>query len=535
MPTLRQLTRAFVLALSLMGTYVGSGLHAAETGLRVATREGIVQGTAVGDIRIFKGIPYAAPPVGKLRWKPPEPPPKWTGARDATRFAPPCPYFDTRRLTPGSRLSGLGYDIFMNVPPAPGASEDCLHLNIWTPERARRAAVMVWIQPLGPSSYPLWDGSAFARDGIVLVTIDYRQFTLGNFAHPALAKEAQHGEPLGRFQTMDQIAALRWVKQNIEAFGGDPGNVTLFGESAGGASVLQIMTIPAARGLFDKAIVESGNGWWSPFDESEMESVGIWMARQAGLPGKSATPKQLRTLGPEAMPWLAVYSIDGRLQKESATVAIEHSRIADVPLMIGWNDFDGSSLRYDFDAVLKRTPKKVMDSYTQDRMSGKALAYQLYTDSHDGAPARWIAQKTASGAPTYLYLFSYVRTANRGKVRGASHGEELPYVFDSWKKAFPRIELSQADQAATRILHSCWVSFAKTSTPSCEGTPAWPRYTRSNDRLMELGSTARIRQHFRAAQLDAQEASMWSLIHRTADDVKSLLKRLDARSVGHAP
>jgi para-nitrobenzyl esterase len=494
--------------------------------LEVKTKQGVVVGGLSDGVRVFKGIPYAAPPVGPLRWKPPAPPAKWSGERDATKFGAACLSFDFAKMAQGKRESALGYDIFSNVPAAAGTNEDCLNLNIWTPVNAKSAAVMVWLQPIGPGSNPVWDGSAFARDGVVLVTIDYRQLTLGNFAHPALTKEAKPGDPLGRFQTMDQMAALKWVKQNIAAFGGDPGNVTIFGESAGGASTIQLLTIPSARGLFDKAIVQSGNGWNSPITQAEMETIGSWMAKEAGLPGKDATADQLRALPADKLPWFGAYSIDGRMQPENSTEAMAKGRIADVPLMIGWNDFDGSSPRYGLQAVVDRTRDSVKAAYVAEGKTGDDLAYALYTDSHVGAPARWIAARTESGAPTYLYLFSYVRAPNRGKVRGAAHGDEVSYVFDTWGKSYPTLQLSDEDRAATRLVHSCWVTFAKAGKPQCEGAPDWPRYSRADDRLMELGLKPQVLKNFRKLQLDAQETAMQDVIDETRKSVAELINRI---------
>jgi para-nitrobenzyl esterase len=498
-----------------------------DDGLHVKTRQGVVVGAMADGIRSFRGIPYAAPPVGEMRWRPPTAAAKWSGVRDATEFGPPCVAFDGSKMAQGRRESGLGFDIFYDVPAAPGTSEDCLNLNIWAPENAKGAAVMVWLQPIGASSMPLFDGSAFARDGVVFVTIDYRQLSMGNFAHPALTREAKADEPLGRFQTMDQMAALRWVKENIAAFGGDRNNVTVFGESAGGASTLQLLTIPSAKGLFDNAIVQSGNGWWSPFTLEEMEKVGSMMATQAGLPGKDATAEQLRALPVDKLAWLGAYSIDGRMQKENATDAVDAGRAIDVPLMIGWTDFDGSSLRYDHQVVIDRTSPSVMAAYAGEGKTGQDLAYQLYTDSHVGAPARWIAAKTEGGAPTYLYLFSYVRSASRGKVRGAAHGDDISYVFDSWAKSYPQLQLSEEDRAATRLMHSCWVSFAKIGKPACEGAPEWPRYSREKDQVMELGLQPKVLTGYRQGQLNAQEAAMrQDVIADTRASVAELAARL---------
>lgn len=492
------------------------------------TKQGIVVGTAADDLHIFKGIPYAAPPVGALRWKPPQAPAKWEGVRSATDFGPPCPSVDPAKIQQGRRLLAAGGDIFIGVPTAAGSSEDCLHLNIWAPAAAKRAAVMVWIQPLGASSLSVFDGAVFARDGVVMVTMDYRQLTLGNFAHPALTKEARPNDPLGRFQTMDQMAALRWVKQNIAAFGGDPGNVTVFGESAGGASALQLLTIPEARSLVDKAIVQSGVGWWTPLSLPQMERMGSWLASQAGLPGKDATAEQLRTLNPDAIPQLGVYSIDGRLAPENGTTAMAAGRMADVPLLIGWTDFDGSSLRgASADMIAEQAPVAVKAAYSTDDKAGADLGYQMYTDSHVGAPARWIAAKASSGAPSYLYLFSYVRTTKRGTVRGAAHGDDMFFLFDAWDKVDPGTQLSEEDRQATRRVRSCWVSFAKTGKPQCDGAPDWPRYTPQDDRLMELGVKAGVRKNFRKQQLDAHEAVMQDGLDKAAKSVEDSLRKLE--------
>jgi para-nitrobenzyl esterase len=254
-----------------------------------------------------------------------------------------------------------------------------------------------------------------------------------------------------------------------------------------------------------------------------MEATGSWMASQAGLPGKDATAEQLRALPPDKLPWFGAYSIDGRLQPENSTDAFAKGRVADVPLMIGWTDFDGSSLRYGLQAVVDRTRDSVKAAYASEGKTGDDLAYALYTDSHVGAPARWIAARTEGGAPTYLYLFSYVRAPNRGKVRGAAHGDDVSYVFDTWSKSYPQLQLSDEDRAATRMMHSCWVTFARTGKPQCEGAPDWPRYTRAEDRLMELGLKPKVLKGYRAAQLDAQEKAMQDVIGDTRRSVEEFV------------
>jgi para-nitrobenzyl esterase len=509
----------------------GGHARAARDPTLVQTREGAVKGVLDGDLVTFKGVPYAAPPVGPLRWRPPQPPTSREGVLEATTFGRPCPSVDGTKIQQGKQLSGA-YDIFIGVPDAPGSSEDCLHLNIWAPVDANRAAVMVWIQPLGPAAYSLFDGAALARQGVVIVTMDYRQLTLGNFAHAALTREAKPDEPLSRFQTMDQMAALRWVKQNIAAFGGDPGNVTAFGESAGGASTLQLLTIPESRELVDKAIVQSGFSWGSPFSLEEMEALGSWAATQAGLSGKDATAAQLRALYPDSLPKFGIYSVDGRLQSESATTAIAEGRMIDVPLLIGWTDFDGSSLRgTDSATFAERASDRLKVVYAPEGKTDADLGYQMYTDQHVGAPARWVAQQSSAGAPSYLYLFSYVRTANRGKVRGAAHGDDMSFVFDTWGKTYPQLQLSEEDRAATRMMQSCWVTFAKTGKPRCEGAPNWPPYTRASDQLMDLALQPQVLTGFRKTQLDAQEDAMQDVIDSARRSVEDLIRRAESGQI----
>lgn len=471
----------------------------------VLTRNGSLQGFAEDGLVVFKGIPYAEPPVGRLRWKPPQPPLLWEGVLDATQFGAPCPSIDTSRFGDGRLEVVAGAAIFVDMPLADGSSEDCLRLNVWAPEGAERAAVMVWIQPLGSSSLPVFDGAVFAREGVVFVTMDYRALTLGNFAHPALTKDAEPNEWLSRYQTMDQMAALSWVKQNIEAFGGDPDNVTVFGQSAGAASTLQLLTIPDARGLVDKAIVQSGVGWWTPWTLSQMERVGVVLAAHAGLPGEGASVDQLRALPIEVLPQLGVYSIDGRMEPENATIAIDEGRLADVPLMIGSTSLDGTSIDGDPANIVARASDELLSSYESDGLTGADLGYQMYTDEHASAPARWIARKASAGAPSYLYLFSYVPAQIRADVRGAAHGDDMWLLFDAWEFVNPRLQLTEEDHAAARMVRSCWVSFAKTGTPRCDGTPAWPRYTPQDDRLMDLGTDPRVIRNFRKRPLDAQE------------------------------
>jgi para-nitrobenzyl esterase len=467
-------------------------------GPQVTLDDGAVAGVQDGALEVFKGIPYAAPPIGPLRWAPPAPAAHWAGVRDASQFGAICP----QPRGPNREFSGP-------------QSEDCLFLNVWSFAGAKQAPVMVWIHGgafrFGAGSAPFYDGSDFARDGVILVSINYRLGALGFFAHPALTKAAAPDEPLGNYGLMDQIAALQWVKRNIAAFGGDPDKVTVFGESAGGVSVLNLMAAPAARGLFAQAIVESGGGWSSQRTLADQEKAGEALATAAGL-GPDASLDQLRGLPPEklfAIPLtLAGVNpfIDGRLVKESVTKLFAAGREAHVPLLIGSNSYEASLMKAfkippaDFLARLPAADRPLYPGGDDE------AAAALFTDSVMGAPARWIAGRASAAAPAFLYHFSYVPTAQRGTQPGTPHGGEIPFVFGAWPPAFDRLT-SADDHAMERLTHACWVAFAKTGAPSCRGF-AWPRYAPASDQLMEFGQSSGPVARFRETQYRALQAAL---------------------------
>ena len=481
----------------------GAALAAAPAAQPTVTIDtGKLVGAVVGEARVFKAIPYAAPPVGPLRWRPPQPARPWTGARDATQDGPACPQI----VYPGRYNEG-GYE-------GP-TSEDCLTLDVFAPLHARHAPVMVWIfgggDVAGADSIAPNDGRFFARDGVILVAMNYRLGALGFFAHPALTREASPGEPLANYGLMDQIAALKWVRRNIARFGGDPSNVTIFGESAGGENVETLMVTPAARGLFSKATVQSGDGWGPSYDLAKAEAAGVELAQRLGL-GADATADQLRALPVDKLVGAGPTGpiVDGRLVVESAERGFARGDQAPAPLIIGANSWEASLLpKTRYEAYAAALPPAVRAAYPEDANAPARLAQDAFTDATMAAPARWYAAQASKKAGAWLYEFPYVRVARRGKIPGANHTSENPYVFDT-QMIVPNYsaEIVEADRKVAAFMHSCWVSFAKTGRPTCEADGrAWPAYSPTTDELMVFDNPPRIVAHYRRAQLDAQQAA----------------------------
>ncbi|HEV2700373.1 MAG TPA: carboxylesterase family protein [Steroidobacteraceae bacterium] len=476
---------------------------------QVAT--GVLRGQHEGSVDNFSGVPYARAPIGSLRWRPPQPALPWTGVRSAQKFGPAC-------LQPSD-----------NGKPNPGgyagpSSEDCLTLNVWAPRGARGAPVMVFVHGganrFSAGSFPFWNGTAFARDGVVLVTFNYRLGGMGYFAHPALTREAGPREPLGNYALLDQIAALRWVQRNIRAFGGDPQNVTLFGESSGANQTLWLLTVASARGLFKRAIVESAGGWVTPATLAQQEQEGVETAKVAGLSGAEATAAALRRLPASAFLDPAFKKtdfqplIDGRLVTETPTQAFARNHVPALPLVIGFNSFEGSVMRPDSIALMGDLPRKLASLYPPSG-PGDLSMRMLWGDQYAGAPSRWIAARNASKAPTWLYRFSYLPETQRKLFPGAPHGSELTFVFDSWDEIQASgtyrlltgadMQVTAQDRAMTAILHGCWVAFAKGGRPDCPGAPSWPRYSHSADQLMDFDLKPSVRSGFQKDQFDALE------------------------------
>jgi len=466
---------------------------AASTVVRIDA--GRIGGIVADDVRAFCGIPYAAPPVGALRWRPPQPARAWRGIRPALRVGSICPQL------PEENDTGTG--------PLP-MSEDCLTLNVFAPRQRKVGAlpVMFWIHGggfrTGSGTAALYDGSALARQGVVVVTINYRLGRLGFFAHPQLRDEYPT-EPRGNYGLMDQLAALHWVKRNIRAFGGDPDNVTIFGESAGGGAVNLLMTSPGARGLFHRAIAQSGLGRGpeyfldrpGPQGQPSAETLGLEFVQPLGVAADSASAiraiplEKILAAGdpPPPFPWLARSSgpmIDGRIVVERIEQAFARGAEARVPYLVGSNALEfppgtlpstgpiGESI-----AALKQQRSSIIGDYA----TPKAFDVNLVSDVLFTEPARHLARlHAANGLPTYLYRFSVI--ARAAPFRETAHASDRQYVFRNLDTLLWAYE--QRDVVAAELMSAAWVRFATRGDPNGDARFDWPRYDAARDQLLDF-------------------------------------------------
>lgn len=472
----------------------------------VAIAQGKLRGSTVGEgVERFADIPFAAPPTGERRWRAPVPPAGWDGVRDATALGVACP----QPVRPLAVAGGV----------ADRQSEDCLQLNIWRPKGARRLPVMVWLHGganvIGSGTFPVFDGTALARGGVIVVTINYRLGLLGFFAHPALTRDAPAAAAIGNFGTMDQLAALRWVRANIARFGGDPRRVTLFGESAGAIGVTTLLTVPAARGLFARAIVQSGLPLVEPPALAAQEQRGSDIAQRLGLPadvsaaGLRAVPadRWVAALGPRSGGTVMPF-VDGRFIRRAPWRAIAAGDISDVPLLIGTNSDEAGVL-----LAMGVPPERALAQAAGGVPAAGApyggnatepgIFREMLADAYFGAPARWLARHTARGAPTFLYRFDYVPAARREAQAGAPHGAEVPFVFGTLpqlaKVAGP---IGDEDTAFASALSECWLAFAIKGRPDCALVPGWPAFSGVGEPTGLLGPHAGVVRDYRKVQFD---------------------------------
>ncbi|WP_132091310.1 carboxylesterase family protein [Caulobacter sp. BK020] len=477
-----------------------SGAAEARAADTVRVDGGLIAGAAADGVRTFFGVPYAAPPVGDLRWRAPQPVKPWDGVRSATAFSPVC-----RQTAP-----------WITEPQ----SEDCLYLNIWAPAAPSSAKrpVMVWIHGGGffggSGSQALYDGTRLARRDVIVVTLNYRLGVLGFFSHPDLTAESPD-HVSGNQGILDQIAALRWIHDNIAAVGGDPDRVTIMGESAGGESVAILVASPLAKGLFQRAISESGN-YGLPldpaearqFDKTEAEAAGAAFARAEGASGIAA----LRALPADQLlraAWSPRTVVEGHLLREDLTTLYRTGRQNRVPILVGWNADEGKDLAPEIfatsqftaerhaallEGLLHRTPSAAMLAKYPARTDAEARAsIDQFTTDYWGWRIWFWARLQAAGASDKAYVYHFVHSPTEplepcGYGCKAGHGAEIRYVFDQLQqdaRPWGADDRLLADQIA-----GYWTNFAKSGDPNGAGLPRWTPFDGSDRTIHRLGTPA---------------------------------------------
>lgn len=458
----------------------------------VATIGGSLRGVSESDVQVFRGIPYAAPPVGDLRWAPPQPAAGWNEVRDASNFGPAC-------IQPPVPASSL-----YNDPPS-SSSEDCLNLNIWAPEDAEDAPVIFWIHGgslrIGANSLAMYDGSHYAQRGVVFVSLNYRLGPLGWLAHEELSEESDAGIS-GNYGLLDQIAALEWVRDNIAAFGGNPDNVTIMGESAGALSATYLMVSPKARGLFDKAIIQSTN--LRSFPELSEAASGMPSAEQIGrgLLGKlgAAHIGAARAMDAQELTNRATFAgfapqgtIDGAVLPDQLIDIFDRGEQARVPVIVGYNAHEyrpegGLGLKMpatpgQYQALIEATYGDLTTEFVRIYTHGEGADALLDAagDIIFGWSGERIAQRQeALGLPSYFYVFDHCYPSAKARDLCAFHASELPFTFgnlaaDAMPDVWPVPDGPQ-DRAVADAILDYWTSFAASGRPTAQGHPVWQPY-----------------------------------------------------------
>lgn len=493
----------------------------------VRTSRGALAGRRLsGGVTAFKGIRYAEPPVGALRWLPPVAVAPWRDVRPAMEAGPACVQASS---APGSIYAWQ----------LTRTSEDCLFLNVWQPSReaaAANAPVMVWVHGgslrTGDSASAMYDGAALARHGVVVVTLNYRLGVLGYLAHPQLSEESAHGSS-GNYGLLDQIEALRWVRENIAGFGGDPGNVTLFGESAGALSVIELMTSPLARGLFQKAIVQSGYLVSNPelnrsrFGLPSAHAIGEWLVRELGAADVAA----LRAMDVVSLVERAAAAgfdpqatIDGWVLPQQILECFDRGGQAPVPLIAGFNEGEIRALRPIFVPALPQSAadyeKRVRGIYAD--LAPAYLARYPAADVEESALAAardafygWSSERLARdqgrlGLPAYLYYFSHRYPAQEALHLEAFHASELPYVFgrigatEGWPQYWPRPPDEPREHALSEAIMGYFASFARDGTPAAPAEAPWRPY-REDRAFMEFRGSPQPKRHLLPGMFELHE------------------------------
>ncbi|HCS27670.1 MAG TPA: hypothetical protein DIW43_09460 [Spongiibacteraceae bacterium] len=481
----------------------------------IQTTVGEMTGVQEQGIMVYKGIPYAAPPIEALRWKPPQAAQKWSGTRNMNSYGAPCmqtkaPWHKEHQFT--------------------DMSEDCLYMNVYTPIEAgdEPLPVMVWIHGGGFSwesaSMPRYHGAGLVPQGVILVTFNYRLGPMGSFDYPGLN---DGDEFRGNYVTMDQLAALHWVNDNIGAFGGDRNNITLFGESAGGWSVMTLLSAPLAKGLFHKAIVQSGTFNTMPSrdltiskpDNPSLQAQGLYIAEQLGLKGEDIA-EQLRNLPAEELLKIQLSPFgkmsygpiaDGKILPADPLKIWPEKIENPVPMIMGLTSLEG--------IMLSIMPQEIKDEFVNaydpadltelyGDLSPDELARHIWEDSLVYEPTRRYLRAAARQSPAvYNYHFDYVATLLSLFLDGAPHASELGYVFrtlpsEAENMPIPFFFFTDRDKKYSDMVSAYWVAFAKTGNPNGDGRPHWPRFTNDTEMTLELAKSPHLVQDLLKRRLD---------------------------------
>jgi para-nitrobenzyl esterase len=462
----------------------------------ITVESGLLQGTSEDGLTVYRGVPFAAPPVGDLRWRAPLPASKWEGVRQATRFAP-------------GPIEGMKF--------AFGNSEDCLYLNIWTPVKSasEHIPVLVWIHgggfSMGSASEAIFSGDSLARKGVVLVCIAYRVGQLGFLSHRELSAESPN-HVSGNYGLLDMIEGLKWVQKNIAAFGGDPNKVTIFGESAGGIAVSMLCASPLAKGLFHGAISESGGSFGPPrptlFPGENMkllpdaERDGESYARSAGV----LSIAELRKIDADKLPagrglGMVWPIIDGWVIPDDQYKLYAAGKYNDTPILVGYNSDEGASFsppktQEDYITGVKARYGKFAEDLIKAYPSGTNIVPKTARDLTRDAAFGWHTwiwarlQAQTGKSKVFYYFFDQHPEYQEGSPRagyGSPHGQEVSYVFQHLNTSNPQI--TKADQEISEAMATYWTNFAKFGDPNGKGVPAWPTFSDTNPIVMYFSQT----------------------------------------------
>lgn len=473
------------------------------------TASGTVEGVSAGKVDAFLGIPYAAPPIGDRRWRPPAPMVAWSGTRPTTRFGANC----------WQAVAPEGFGPWTHEYVVPGnISEDCLFLNVWRPAKARGPLpVLVWIHGggfnSGSGALPIYDGRALAEQGIVVVTINYRVGALGFLAHPELTREANTGAN-GNFGVQDMIAALAWVKANIAAFGGDAAAVTIAGQSAGSMAVHDLIASPLARGLFARAIGQSGLPTPArTVSLARAEAEGVKFAQEKGAASLAA----LRAIPAEALqPSRGANAVrfgpmlDGKLLPSMAAAS-------DVPMLVGFNADEGSALGQNYGAPDQASLDALMTTNFGSAAPSFASFYPASTDAERIEANRQVRRDRALGGlyawaskrggrqPVFGYLYEHVEPGPQSARWMAFHSSEIPYVFRTLD-ASPERSFGASDRAMSAQISTYWLNFIKTGNPNGAGLPRWPSFDAAAPAILAIGDNTHSRPLLPADKMAAMKA-----------------------------